>query len=65
VYCDNVSACYLSNNMVQHQRTKHIEINLHFIRNKVAARIVRVFHVSTTSLLELFVLCCIIGTWAP
>ncbi|GJU30146.1 retrotransposon protein, putative, ty1-copia subclass [Tanacetum coccineum] len=30
VYCDNVSAVYLSINPVQHQRTKHIEIDIHF-----------------------------------
>ena len=29
VYCVNVSAVYLSTNPVQHQRTKHVEINLH------------------------------------
>jgi hypothetical protein len=26
VYCDNVSAVYLSTNPIQHQRTKHVEI---------------------------------------
>jgi hypothetical protein len=35
VYCDNVSAVYLSTNPVQHQRTKHIEIDLHFVRERV------------------------------
>ncbi|GJR01420.1 ribonuclease H-like domain-containing protein [Tanacetum coccineum] len=33
VYCDNVSAIYLSSNPVQHQRTKHIEIDIHFVRD--------------------------------
>jgi hypothetical protein len=37
VYCDNVSAVYLSTNHVQHQRTKHVEIDLHFVRERVAA----------------------------
>ncbi|GKA26599.1 ribonuclease H-like domain-containing protein [Tanacetum coccineum] len=37
VYCDNVSAVYLSPNLVQHQRTKHIEIDIHFVRDLVAA----------------------------
>jgi hypothetical protein len=36
VYCDNISAVYLSTNPVQHQRTKHVEIDLHFVREKVA-----------------------------
>ncbi|GJW62122.1 ribonuclease H-like domain-containing protein [Tanacetum coccineum] len=45
VYCDNVSAVYMSANPVQHQHTKHIEIGIHFVRDKVAAGHVRVFHV--------------------
>jgi hypothetical protein len=49
VYCDNVSAIYLSTNPVQHQRTKHIEIDLHFVRERVALGEVRVLHVPTTS----------------
>jgi hypothetical protein len=48
IYCDNISAVYLSTNPVQHQRTKHIEIDLHFVRDKVAAGTVRVLHVPTT-----------------
>jgi hypothetical protein len=49
VYCDNVSAVYLSSNPVQHQRTKHVEIDLHFVRERVAIGAVRVLHVPTTS----------------
>ncbi|GJZ92910.1 ribonuclease H-like domain-containing protein [Tanacetum coccineum] len=45
VYCDNVTAVYLSCNPVQHQRTKHIEIDIHFIRDLVAAGQVRMLHV--------------------
>jgi len=34
--CDNESAVKLSNNPVQHSRTKHIDIRHHFIRDHVA-----------------------------
>jgi hypothetical protein len=49
VYCDNVSVVYLSTNPVQHQRTKHVEIDLRFVRDGVAIGDVRVLHVPTTS----------------
>ncbi|GAA0163896.1 hypothetical protein LIER_39681 [Lithospermum erythrorhizon] len=45
VYCDNISAIYLSKNPVQHQRTKHVELDIHFVREKVALGQVRVLHV--------------------
>ncbi|GJU40699.1 ribonuclease H-like domain-containing protein [Tanacetum coccineum] len=45
VYCDNVSVVYLSSNPVQHQRTKHIEIDIYFIRDLVATGQVRILHV--------------------
>lgn len=45
VYCDNVSAIYLSSNPVHHQRTKHVELDIHFVREKVALGEVRVLHV--------------------
>lgn len=49
VYCDNISAVYLSCNPVQHHRTKHIEIDIHFVRQKVALGEVRVLHVPTSA----------------
>jgi hypothetical protein len=49
VYCNNISTVYLSTNPVQHQRMKHVEIDLHFIRETVAIDQVRVLHVLMTS----------------
>jgi hypothetical protein len=48
VYCDNISVVYPSTNPVQHQCTKHVEIDLHFVREKVGIGQVRVLHVPTT-----------------
>ncbi|KAL9285966.1 putative RNA-directed DNA polymerase [Arabidopsis thaliana] len=48
VYCDNVSAVYLSTNPVQHQRTKHVEIDIHFVRERIALGQVRVHHVPSS-----------------
>jgi hypothetical protein len=35
-YCDNISGVYMSRNPVHHLRTRHIEIDIHFVREKVA-----------------------------
>ncbi|GJU05549.1 retrovirus-related pol polyprotein from transposon TNT 1-94 [Tanacetum coccineum] len=35
IMCDNKGVIDLSNNLVQHSRTKHIEIRHHFLRNNV------------------------------
>ncbi|GKB45932.1 ribonuclease H-like domain-containing protein [Tanacetum coccineum] len=45
VYCVNMSAIHLSSNPVQHQHTKHIEIDIHFVRDLVIVGQVRVLHV--------------------
>ena len=49
VYCDNISAVYMSSNPVQHQHTKHIELDLHFVRERVAVGDIRVMHMPTSS----------------
>jgi hypothetical protein len=49
IYCDNVNTVYLSTNLIQHQRTKHIEIDLYFVRECFAIGDVRVLHMPMTS----------------
>lgn len=36
LWCDNLGATYLTANPVFHAWTKHIEVDFHFIREKVA-----------------------------
>jgi hypothetical protein len=55
VFCDSISAVYMSANPVQHQRTKHIELDLHFVRERVALGQVRGLHVpSSTQFVDVF-----------
>ena len=37
VFCDNVSSVYMTQNPVHHQHTKHVEIDLHFVRDRVVS----------------------------
>ena len=35
IYCDNINAIAITNNLVLHSKTKHIEIKYHFIKDHV------------------------------
>ena len=35
IYCDNEAAIAISHNLVHHNRTKHVEVDLHFIKEKI------------------------------
>ena len=45
--CDNESAIKISQNPVQHSRTKHIEIRYHFLRDHVLKEDIVISHVKT------------------
>ena len=45
--CDNLGATHLSFNPVQHSRMKHIQIDLHFVRDLVQKGTLHVRHVHT------------------
>ena len=45
LWCDNMITISLSANPVLHSRTKHIELDLYFVREKVIAKEIEVNHV--------------------
>lgn len=48
VFCDNVGAMYISSYPIQYQRTKHVEVDLHFVMERVAIRHMCVLHVPSS-----------------
>lgn len=47
LWCDNLSIISLSNNPVFHAMSKHIEVNYHYVREKVAAKKLLIHHISS------------------
>ena len=45
IYCDNLSAVSLAHNPVLHSRTKHMELDIFFVREKVLSKSLTVTHV--------------------
>ena len=47
IKCDNVGAIYLSNNHTTSQRTKHIDVRYHFVREYIEDGVLKVLFIPT------------------
>jgi len=47
IWCNNLGATYLSTNLIFHARTKHFEVDYHFVRNQVAKKKIQIRFISS------------------
>jgi len=45
ILCDNLEVTYIIENLVHHTKMKHLDVDLHFVRNQVRNVLVQVSHV--------------------
>jgi len=54
IHCDNQAVIYIVNNLVFHERTKHIEVNCHFVWECVMTKMICTWFTPSEQLVDIF-----------
>lgn len=52
LYCDNKSTISIAHNSVHHDRTKHVEVDRHFIKDKLDEGIISIEYIPISNQLD-------------
>jgi ABC-type taurine transport system substrate-binding protein len=47
LWCDNIDVTFLASNPMFHAQTKHVEINFHFVRERIASKLLQIRYFSS------------------